>query len=103
MQLRELSGLTGMPIASIKYYLREGLIPAGHRVTATRSDYDDAHVRRIRTIQTLRNVNGLSVAQIRALVELIDRYASRAEIMKALQREIQALGEPVSGRTEAGN
>ncbi|WP_422933839.1 MerR family transcriptional regulator [Sinomonas sp. P47F7] len=26
MQLRELSGLTGMPIASIKYYLREGIL-----------------------------------------------------------------------------
>jgi DNA-binding transcriptional MerR regulator len=103
MRLQELSDVTGMPIASIKYYLREGIVPAGRLVTATRAHYHEGHVRRIRTIQTLRNVNGLSVEQIRVIVGLVDRGASRVEIMKALQREVQALGEPVPGRTEAGN
>lgn len=103
MRLQELSEITRMPIASIKYYLREGIVPAGRLVTATRAQYDDGHVRRIRTIQTLRNVNGLRVEQIRAIVELVDRGASRVEIMKALQREVQALGDPVPGRTEEGN
>ncbi|MEA5453369.1 MerR family transcriptional regulator [Sinomonas sp. JGH33] len=103
MQLRELSSLTGVPIASIKFYLREGLLPPGRRLTATRSDYDEAHARRIATIQTLRGVNDLSIAQIRAIVALIDTGASRVEIMKSLQREVQSLGEPVPGRTQAGN
>jgi DNA-binding transcriptional MerR regulator len=103
MQLRELSTLTGMPIASIKYYLREGILPAGSRVSATRSDYSEAHVRRIKTIQTLRSVNGLSVAQIREIVALVDRGASRVEILRGLQREIQALGGPLPGQTGAGN
>ncbi|MEA5453882.1 MerR family transcriptional regulator [Sinomonas sp. JGH33] len=103
MQLRELSSLTGVPIASIKFYLREGLLPPGRRLSATRSDYDEAHARRIATIQTLRGVNDLSIAQIRAIVALIDAGASRVEIMKSLQREVQSLGEPVPGRTQAGN
>jgi DNA-binding transcriptional MerR regulator len=103
MRLQELSDVTGMPIASIKYYVREGIIPAGRLVTATRADYDDGHARRIRTIQTLRSVNGFSVEQIRAIVQLIDGNASRVEIMKALQREVQGLGDPVPGRTEEGD
>ncbi|WP_136611962.1 MerR family transcriptional regulator [Sinomonas albida] len=103
MQLRELSTLTGMPIASIKYYLREGILPAGSRVSATRSDYSEAHVRRIKTIQTLRSVNGLSVAQIRQIVALVDGGASSLEILKGLQHELQSLGEPLPGETGAGD
>lgn len=103
MRLQELSEATGMPIASIKFYLREGVLPSGRPLTATRSDYDDRHVRRIRTIQTLRGVNRFSVEQIRAVVALVDSGATRVEIMKALQREIHSLGDPVPGRTAEGN
>ena len=37
MQLKELSRQSGTSAASIKYYLREGLLPAGENVHATRA------------------------------------------------------------------
>ena len=35
MRLAELSERSGVPTATIKYYLREGLLPPGRQVNAT--------------------------------------------------------------------
>ena len=37
MRLAELCAATGVPPATVKYYLREGLLPVGERVSATRA------------------------------------------------------------------
>ena len=50
MLLHELSETTGISVASIKYYRREGLLPPGERMTATRQDYGRAHVERLEQI-----------------------------------------------------
>ncbi|WP_077489917.1 MerR family transcriptional regulator [Sinomonas mesophila] len=103
MQLRALSEATGTPVATIKFYLREGLLPPGRILTQTRADYGDAHVRRLGTIRALRRAVGLSVAQIRGIVRLIDSGAERIEVMKAIQVQIQGLPAPQPGRTTAGD
>nr|MDT0525976.1 MerR family DNA-binding transcriptional regulator [Streptomyces sp. DSM 41633] len=38
MRLAELSERSGVPTATIKYYLREGLLPAGRRISATQAE-----------------------------------------------------------------
>lgn len=45
MRLSELSKQSGVTTATIKYYLREGLLPPGERVTATQAEYDESHLR----------------------------------------------------------
>jgi DNA-binding transcriptional MerR regulator len=72
MWIAELSRQTEVPVATIKYYLREGLLPAGEAVGATRARYDDAHVRRLRLIRTLVEAGGLSLAQIRGVLAAVD-------------------------------
>jgi len=37
MRIGELSRRSGVPVPSIKYYVREGLLPAGERTRPTRS------------------------------------------------------------------
>lgn len=103
MKLSELSDRSGTPVATIKFYLREGLLRPGEPVTATLADYGPAHLTRLGTISTLRRAVGLSVAQVRAVVGLIDEGADRIEVMKALQAVIQRLDAPRPGRTAAGN
>ncbi|MYY05256.1 MULTISPECIES: MerR family transcriptional regulator [unclassified Streptomyces] len=61
MTLAELSSLSGMPAATIKYYLREGLLSPGRRVSATRADYGEEHLHRLRLIRALTGVRRLSV------------------------------------------
>ncbi|MFI8354714.1 MerR family transcriptional regulator [Streptomyces cyaneofuscatus] len=51
MRLAELSERSGVPTATVKYYLREGLLPAGRRVSATQAEYDEGHLRRLRLVR----------------------------------------------------
>ncbi|MEN3344331.1 MAG: hypothetical protein V7635_907 [Arthrobacter sp.] len=107
MQLKELSERAGVSAASIKYYLREGLLPAGEVVHATRAEYSDRHVSRLQLIQALRKVVGLNTEQIRNILRLADGGAPRLELLAAVQRTVLCLDasstERGDIRTEAGD
>jgi DNA-binding transcriptional MerR regulator len=72
MRISELSSRTGVPVATIKYYLREGLLSPGHRSAATQAQYDDRHVGRLRLIRALREVGQLRLAAIRRVLAAVD-------------------------------
>ncbi|QNE19834.1 MerR family transcriptional regulator [Kribbella qitaiheensis] len=72
MWIAELSRQTEVPVATIKFYLREGLLTAGESVGATRARYDDAHVRRLRLIRALVGAGGLSLARVRGVLSAVD-------------------------------
>ncbi|MDQ0677574.1 DNA-binding transcriptional MerR regulator [Arthrobacter pascens] len=91
MQLKELSSRTGVSTASIKYYLREGLLPAGETVHATRAQYSARHVERLELIQALRRIVGLNIEQIRGLLRMADDGAPLLELLAAVQREVLEL------------
>ena len=88
MQLKELSGQSGVSPASIKYYLREGLLPAGETVHATRAQYSARHVERLGLIQALRRIVGLNIEQIRGLLNMADDGAPRLALLAAVQRVV---------------
>ena len=71
MQLSELSRACGLPIATIKYYLREGLLPPGS-ATASHAEYGDAHVHRLRLIRALVQVGDLPLATVGQVLDAID-------------------------------
>lgn len=72
MRMSELSAVSGVAIPTIKYYLREGLLRQGEQLAATRADYDDSHVRRLRLIRALIEVGRLPVASIKQVIEAVD-------------------------------
>lgn len=51
-----------MPITTIKYYLREGLLPGGALTAHNQALYTEQHLRRLRLISALVSVRGLSVS-----------------------------------------
>ncbi|MEV8058387.1 MerR family transcriptional regulator [Streptomyces antimycoticus] len=69
MRLAELSERSGVPTATIKYYLRERLLPPGERVTATTSEYGEEHLRRLRLVRSLIQVGRMPVATAREVLE----------------------------------
>lgn len=84
MRISELSRVTGVPVATVKYYLREGLIPPGTATAATQAQYDDGHVSRLRLVRALLQVGGLSVAATREVLAAIDsREGSLHEVLGA--------------------
>jgi DNA-binding transcriptional MerR regulator len=65
LRISELSRRSGVPNATIKFYLREGLLPPGRATAATQAEYGDQHLRRLRLIRALIGVRGLTVQQTR--------------------------------------
>jgi DNA-binding transcriptional MerR regulator len=72
MWMAELSARSGFSVATIKYYLREGLLHPGEATGATRTRYDESHVHRLRLIRALTEVAGLRLETVRQVLEGID-------------------------------
>lgn len=72
MRMSELSSATGTPVPTLKFYLREGLLPAGERTSPNQSQYGQLHVDRVRLVRALLDVGGLSVAQAAGVVAALD-------------------------------
>jgi DNA-binding transcriptional MerR regulator len=72
MRVGELSRRSGVSVASIKYYLREGLLPPGERTSPNQATYDDGHVHRLRMVRALIDVGGLTVAATRDVLAAVD-------------------------------
>ncbi|WP_063728238.1 MerR family transcriptional regulator [Streptomyces sp. RTd22] len=69
MRLAELSERSGVSTATIKYYLREGLLPPGERLTATKAEYGEEHLRRLRLVRALIQVGRMPVATAREVLK----------------------------------
>jgi DNA-binding transcriptional MerR regulator len=76
MRLAELCAETGVPPATVKYYRREGLLPAGELVSATRAEYGAAHVERLRLIRALVEGAGVGIEGVRRIVAAIEQPPS---------------------------
>ncbi|MFF4820123.1 MerR family transcriptional regulator [Kitasatospora sp. NPDC001309] len=75
MRISELSRRSAVPTATIKYYLREGLLPPGRATAATQAEYDESHLRRLRLVRALIGVRGLSVSATREVLGAVAEHA----------------------------
>ncbi|MDJ0391539.1 MerR family transcriptional regulator [Roseomonas sp. E05] len=72
MSIGDLSRLTGVKPTTIRWYEPEGWLPPPGRTGGGHRSYGDAHVRRRGFIRHSREL-GFSMADIRSLLELVDR------------------------------
>jgi DNA-binding transcriptional MerR regulator len=83
MRIGELSRRSGVPVPTIKYYLREGLLPLGTLTAANQAEYGDEHVKRLRLVRALLEVGGLSVAATADVVAHLDEPSSHELLGRA--------------------
>ncbi|MFI5639542.1 MerR family transcriptional regulator [Streptomyces goshikiensis] len=100
MKISELSRRTGVPVASIKYFLRQELLPAGRATAATLAEYGDEHVQRLRLIKALTALGGLSIAATRNVLAAIDQAHSSEGALGAVS---YALPVPVAAQSATGD
>lgn len=99
MRMAELSHRTAVPVPTIKYYQREGLLPAGERTSPNQVRYDERHARRVTLVRALVEVAGLSIADIRALVATMDApQAGLHKVFGAAQHALSNPGEHADGQ-----
>lgn len=72
VRMSELSRRTGVPVPTIKYYLREGLLPPGEATGATQAIYDESHARRLLLVRALAEVGELSLSAVRDILRAVD-------------------------------
>lgn len=92
MRIAELSRSTGVPVPTIKYYLREGLVPPGERTSPNQAQYDEGHVRRLKLVRALIDVGGLSVAAARSVLDKMD--SPGLDVLHSLGKAQHAITAP---------
>ena len=98
MRISALAAAADLPIATVKFYLREGLLHPGAATSATQASYDETHVRRLRLIRALTGTVGLSVQQARTILGLVDDpgddlYATLGRAVSALPPAVDAASD----------
>lgn len=108
MKIGELSVVTATQIETIRFYEREGLVPAPGRSAGNYRLYDDSHVQRLVFIRRCRGFD-MALDEIRALLRFIDdpgadcagvnqvlddhieHVIQRIQELRALERELKVL------------
>ncbi|GAB3624705.1 MerR family transcriptional regulator [Mariniluteicoccus endophyticus] len=89
MRISALAAATAVPVATLKYYLREGLLHPGRATSRTQADYDDSHVERVRLVRALIEVGGLSLATVKRVLAVIEESeVKRLGVLGAAQRSL---------------
>jgi DNA-binding transcriptional MerR regulator len=72
MRMGDLATTTGVPVATLKYYLREGLLHPGIATAVNQAAYDDGHVRRVKLVQALLQLGRLSIADAQQVIAAVE-------------------------------
>ncbi|PRY37936.1 MerR family transcriptional regulator [Umezawaea tangerina] len=101
MRMAELSAESGVPVATIKYYLREGLVPPGELTSPNQAQYQARHLQRLKLVRALLDVGGLSIVDVREVVRAIDEQAATHELLGAAQHGLIVRKEEVDEESRA--
>jgi DNA-binding transcriptional MerR regulator len=72
MRMRELEKRTGVGRETIRFYIREGLLPEPERASRNSASYTDDHVARVRAIKRLQEERFLPLSVIKSLLDASD-------------------------------
>ncbi|MDA1358699.1 MerR family transcriptional regulator [Glycomyces luteolus] len=72
MRIGELSARTGVPVPTIKYYVREGLVSGGERTSHNQVSYGEEHVRRLRLVRSMVETGSLPIAKVREVLAEVE-------------------------------
>jgi DNA-binding transcriptional MerR regulator len=71
MRISELAETTGVPVHTLKYYLREGLLMPGEVTSRTRAEYGAQHVERVRLVRALVEHGGVGIAGVHSILSAL--------------------------------
>jgi MerR family transcriptional regulator, repressor of the yfmOP operon len=102
-RIGEAAEATGLTPRAIRYYQELGLLEPAAHVSGANRRYDDEDIERLQLIKRLREVVGLSLAEVRTYLEAeAERRALSREYHATTdptrQRELLDAGEPVLRR-----
>src|SRR5512132_2933795 len=90
LRMRELAEASGVPAATIKHYLREGLLPEPVKTSRNMAYYPPEFVERIRLIKQLQEERFMPLRVIREVLERRDSDPERLRAMIEVEDRILA-------------
>ncbi len=120
MKIGELASTTGTPVETIRYYEREGLLPAPVRTDANYRVYETHHAQRLQFVRHCRSLD-MTLHEIRALLAfqdapedncadvnaLLDAHighvAQRVRELRQLEKQLKALRAQCQGVQDAAH
>jgi DNA-binding transcriptional MerR regulator len=100
LKISELSKRSGVPIATLKFYVREGLIAPTRKSGATMAWYDPATVDRIRCIRELQDRQFLPLDEIKKTLDEVQTAEDDHAITEAIASVVLRRGGRRSRRRE---
>ena len=82
MKTGELARRAGVPIDTVRYYERNGLLPPPARRASGYREYDENDISRLRFVLRAKSL-GFQLAEIRELLELSDEHAGDMRNLRA--------------------
>ncbi len=102
MRISELAAQTDISVATIKYYLRSGLLHEGRLTAPRQAEYDAGHVSRLRLIRALLGPGDLSVAAAGKVLEQLDNPPDSAHnLLGAAHHAVGSFPEVEGGHPRA--
>lgn len=96
MKIGELARAAGCQVETVRYYEKEGLLPAPARSDANYRQYGPAHVERLRFIRHCRSLD-MAQPEIRALLQAMDAPESTCEsVNAAIDRQIMQVEQRIA-------
>lgn len=92
MTIKELAKATGLPVSTIRYYEKKGLLTAPKRQANNYRDYDKASINRLYLIKYLSGL-GMTLEDIRHFLGQLTRKQLDKEQLLSLLKERQDLIE----------
>jgi Cd(II)/Pb(II)-responsive transcriptional regulator len=88
MKIGELAAAAACDVATVRYYEREGLMPAPSRTASNYRAYGPQHMERLRFIRRCRSLD-MDLGEIRLLLSFVDRPEENCGcVNEALDRHI---------------
>ncbi len=94
MRISELSASSDVPVHTLKYYLREGLLMPGLATSRTRAEYGPEHLERVRLVRALVEHGGVGIAGVRSVLDALTAPPpSRHEFLGVAHAALPTNGE----------
>jgi DNA-binding transcriptional MerR regulator len=101
MKIAELSQRSGVPVPTIKFYIREGLLQAGTRTAKNQASYSNEHLARLALIRAMKDDAGFGINAIARALRAAD--AAQGTAISFIGAAIDAVerpsGAPVDEKT----
>ncbi len=96
MRIGELAKATGTKAETIRYYEREGILPAADRTDNNYRDYSDEHLAALTFVRRARKL-GFNMAQVRELLALSDHDEKPCEdVDQLVQQQLQEVERKIA-------